>query len=150
MRRINRGFTLIEMMITLAILGVVLAIAIPSYKQYTIRNNRAAVQAEMMQIASALERYKTRQLTYNGAKVTDLGIYGSKTYPKNATSTSLLYTLILTPSANATSWVLKALPENTQYGDGALSLDSTGRRCWNKADQNTCDLANPAQAWSVR
>ncbi len=150
MRRMNRGFTLIEMMITLAILGVVLAIAIPSYKQYTIRNNRAAVQAEMMQIAASLERYKSRQLTYLGATLPNAGIYGSNKYPKNASSTSQLYTLTLTLSPNATSWVLKALPENTQFNDGALALDSAGRRCWNKADQNTCDLANPAQAWSVR
>ncbi|PTQ90676.1 type IV pilin protein [Agitococcus lubricus] len=144
------GFTLMELMTGLAIVAILLSIAIPSYQEYTTRNNRGAVQSEMLQIASFLERYKAQQLTYQGATLPAL--YGSLTYPK--AGGSVLYNFTLTISANATSWELAAVPASgsQQTGDGALKLDSQGRRCWNKGSDiaASCNLANPQQAWSVR
>lgn len=148
MRSNQRGFTLIEMMITLAVLGIIVAIAVPSYKQYVIRNNRAAVQAEMLQIAALMERYKSQQLTYLGAN-NIVTLYGANGYPRTG---ARLYTFNLQPSPNGVTWVLTALPEGTQLAaqDGALMLDNAGRRCWSKASQTSCDLADPAQGWSTR
>jgi type IV pilus assembly protein PilE len=145
MQKNDSGFTLIEMMVTLAILGVLLAIAMPSYKSYTIRNNRAAVQSEMLQMAGNIERYRARQLSYKGV---DTALGASTAYPKSGGKR--LYTILLTPDPNGGSWVITAVPENSQKVDGTMKLDSLGRKCWDKTSTATCDLTNPAQAWSVR
>lgn len=146
--RSQRGFTLIELMTVVAIIGVLVAIAMPSYRNYVVRNNRTAVQAEMMQIANALERYRAQQLTYANATLTSL--YGAAQYPQTGNAQ---YSLTLTVAANGITWTLLAKPSSagkTQIGDGALALDNTGRRCWKKSSDITCDLSDATQAWSTK
>ena len=66
---LKKGFTLIEMMIVVAIIAILAAIAYPSYTQYKIRTNRVDVQSEMMRIAQNLQNYKLVNHTYTGAKL---------------------------------------------------------------------------------
>lgn len=146
--RSQRGFTLIELMTVVAIIGVLVAIAMPSYRNYVVRNNRTAVQAEMMQIANSLERYRAQQLTYTNADI--LKLYGAKKYPITGNA---LYDLDLVVAPNGITWTLRATPSSvgkTQIGDGALALDNTGRRCWKKSSDITCDLSDADQAWSTK
>lgn len=65
-RLVQQGFTLIELMITVAILAVLAAIAIPSYQNFIIRGYEADAQAEMRKIAMQLEKHRARQFTYAG------------------------------------------------------------------------------------
>lgn len=60
-----KGFTLIELMIAVAILAIIMAIAIPSYQEYVMRSNRAEAKTILMQTAQALERCYTRYNAYN-------------------------------------------------------------------------------------
>jgi type IV pilus assembly protein PilE len=53
----HRGFTLIEVMITVAIIAILAAIALPSYQQYVIRANRSAAQGVMLDIANRQQQY---------------------------------------------------------------------------------------------
>ena len=146
--RSQRGFTLIEIMVVVAIIGILVAIALPNYREYVVRNNRIAVQAEMMQIANSLERFRSQQLTYAAADLTTL--YGARQYPKTGKAQ---YSLTLTVAANGITWTLFAKPASagiTQIGDGALAIDNTGRRCWKKSDDTTCDLSAATQDWSAK
>lgn len=140
-----QGFTLIEMMVAVVIIGILAAIALPQYQQYMVRNNRTAVQAELMQIAATAERYRAQQMTY--ANSTIAIVYGGSVYPKSGVG---LYDLSYTPAADGLSWVATAVPKSgglqAQTNDGALAIDNTGRRCWKKGSA-TCDLNDTTQAW---
>ena len=60
----NKGFTLIELMIVVAILGILAAVALPSYTSYVIRSKRTECRAAIMQVMQQQERYFTQQNTY--------------------------------------------------------------------------------------
>ena len=64
LRKNHRGFTLIELMITAAIVAILASVALPSYQQYVIRSNRAAAQAEMMDIANRQQQFFLANRSY--------------------------------------------------------------------------------------
>lgn len=156
----KNGFTLMELMVTLVILGILTAMAVPQYQKYVVRSNRIAMQADLMRISSALERIKAVQLTYAGAVVTATNIYGSAVYPIGSTGTAVLYNLVLGPSnastaptvtgALTTNWEISAIPANKQVGDGLMKLNSLGQSCWNKGVDTSCDVTVQTQSWRNR
>lgn len=145
----SKGFTLVELMITVAIISILAAVAYPSYSSYVQRGNRTDLQGHLLQLATSMEQYKSQQLSYSGATLAIIN-NGSTTYPSGAAKYDL--TLVLVPDAAPTSWTLLATPTtgSSQVGDGALQIDSKGRRCWNKASDTTCDLDDATQAWSSK
>ncbi|RUR25692.1 prepilin-type N-terminal cleavage/methylation domain-containing protein [Vreelandella andesensis] len=66
----QHGFTLIEMLITVAIIGIVAGIAYPSYTRYVERSLRTDAHAGLLQAASELERCYSRQYAYTDCSVT--------------------------------------------------------------------------------
>ncbi|WP_339080126.1 type IV pilin protein [Pseudomonas sp. TMP9] len=68
----QQGFSLIELMIVIAIIGILAAIAYPSYQNYVLRSGRADGQAKLMEILQAQERFYSQNQTY----VTNLGVGG--------------------------------------------------------------------------
>jgi type IV pilus assembly protein PilE len=60
----HKGFTLIELMVTIVIVAILASIAIPSYRQYVIRGNRTAAQAVMMEIATRQQQFFVANRTY--------------------------------------------------------------------------------------
>ena len=77
-RRATFGFTLIELMIVVAIIGVLAAIAFPSYETYVIKSNRRATQAFMLDVANREKQYFLDARVYldvaNNAAFTNLGM----------------------------------------------------------------------------
>ena len=116
-----KGFSLIELMVALAILAIILAIAIPNYSAYAVRANRSEGKVAIMQVAQALERCYTRYSAYNSA---DCDV----TFPID--SENDWYQISVT--RDATSFGLTATPQGSQTtrdaACGNLTLTHTGQR----------------------
>lgn len=113
--RVKQGFTLIELMITIAVIGILASIAYPSYVEYINRSNRAEGQAFLMDISAQQERFYFQQNRY--ASAVELG---------NPISERGMYTLNVVRQNNNQSYTLTA---NQQFNDtrcGNLTLTSTG------------------------
>ena len=120
----QHGFTLIEMMIVVAIIGVLAAIAYPSYQQYVIKTKRTDMMSEMHNIASEIESRKLAQGRYAGIVLTDLTV----NYPRQGTA---LYTVAITPTPLTSQWTITAspIPMTQMANDGSLTLNYQGIKC---------------------
>ena len=117
------GFTLIELMIVVAIIGIISAIAYPSYQGYVERGIRADTMTEMQNIASTIESRKLAQGRYSNDLLTGLG----GDYPAN----KALYEVTFSPNLLTSQWEISAKPKSgsRMVGDGTLTLNYQGLKC---------------------
>lgn len=118
------GFTLIELMITVAIIGILVGIAYPNFQSSIMKSRRVDAQAALMGFANAMERFSTVNNVYPSAGVS--GIYAA-TSPVGGTI--VYYQLLISTSTNV-SYELQAVPTGAQSSDqcGTLTIDQAGVR----------------------
>jgi type IV pilus assembly protein PilE len=127
----RNGFTLIELMITVAIVAILVSIAFPSYRSYTIRSSRSAVQSELLQLSGLQEKIF---LNSNSYAVSVTAAYSGRSdagLGSSGTTADGKYTLTITPLAIPTqSFVISATPVvgASQEFDGVMTLSSDGTR----------------------
>lgn len=127
---------MVELLITMAILGILTAIAVPIYRQHVLRSNRTNAKAILMEMAQRLERHYTRNSTYAGLDVTDM-VTGVTVVTDPDVVASRNYQFSWgAGGVSATGFQLQAVPVAGQVGDvcGTLTIDETGDRepdeCW--------------------
>ncbi len=137
------GFTLIELMIAVAIVGILASIAIPSYQAHVDRTRRADAQATLTAAANAMERYKTGagQGSYLSAS---FGSASTDVFPSEAPleGSAKYYDLDL-PTQTANTYTIRAKPKGAMVGDGRLEITHTGRRCWYKDQDSSGGTCTP-------
>lgn len=128
------GYMLIEVMIVVVLLGILTAIALPSYQEYMRRGRRAEARAGLLQAAQWLERVATAQGQYL-SKLNDFP-ESLKTVPSNSYDISLA-------SSNASAYTLQADPKNAQANDrcGGFTLTQSGERGLTSTSTNS--IINP-------
>lgn len=155
------GFTLIELMVTVVIVAIIAAIALPSYQEYVRRQQLSVAQQDMQIIAGELERFKGKNFSYKGFDGSNIYTAFDKTtgtlkIPVNKTEKTYTITLVDTDSkkmltdgsSNGHHWAMIAKPENTR--NYALLLRSDGMRCKTKkhdAVDGYTDCGTDAESW---
>lgn len=134
MQKKTAGFSLVELMVAVAVVGILVGIAYPSYLENVRQTRRTDAQVALLALANAMERYYTENYTYAGAALGAGGIFPSEA-PLDGNDK--YYDLSIT-AADATSFTIGAAPKNGQAGDrcGTMTLTSVGARgaaagdCW--------------------
>nr|WP_298165009.1 type IV pilin protein [uncultured Pseudomonas sp.] len=123
----NKGFTLIELMIVVVVIGILTAIAYPSYQDYVRRAKRADAQSALLELAQFMERHYTANGTYLTADDKAPGLPFT-TAPKDGTNSN--YDLSFAAKPTASGYTLQAVPKGSMVGDtcGTLTLTNTGAK----------------------
>lgn len=132
------GFSLIELMVAVAIVGILAAVAMPSYQEYVRQSNRSAAKSVLLENAQLMEQFYTENNQYKK----DIG-GNTKTVPldKSPKSGTTQYTISIAYPTDH-SFTLTATPTGTMTGDkcGKLTLKHNGSQgaegnvaeCWNR------------------
>lgn len=125
------GFTLIELMVVVAIIAILAAIALPSYKNYIVASHRTEAQSAMLNLAQYLESKYNASFSYPAKTSIPSSLLGPD-------DLATYYTISVTPSGESQTYTITATPKSTQNDTlcGTLTLTESGVKtpstsgCW--------------------
>ena len=130
----NGGFTLLELVIAVAIIGIIIVVAFPAYQNQVEETRRRTAQADLLELAQWLERRYSNGFDYRNA-----GNNPALPFTQSPQDGTAFYNLSFTAAIGRDTYTLQAVPTGAQAGDdcGTLTLDEQGNRgaalaagCW--------------------
>jgi type IV pilus assembly protein PilE len=134
----NRGFSLIELMIAVAVAGIIAAVAYPSYVSYVVRGKRTECRAALLQTMQQQERYYTQQNTYVAYTTASVNL---KTFSGDSLETSACSISSGQCTSTVALSVCVAVNGTPRYTDpevGVIKLQSDGTKSCSGTDQTKC------------
>lgn len=131
-----RGFSLIELLIVVAVIGLLAAVALPSYTRYVLRSHRSAAVTGVLDLASRQARYYTTNNTYT----TSLTALGYPSDPMPLADSSNRYYDLSVASASTTAFTVQAVPVLNQANDtcGTYSYTDLGVKSISSGTLSDC------------
>lgn len=148
------GFTLVELMVALAILAVIASVAVPLYTRYSERTYAAEAQADLLGAAQSMERFAAVNFSYEGTADTDADGAGDADTGALATDvfnprSAALNRYAFTVTADAGSFTITATPQPGPMADtGIMTIDEAGIRQWDRNNDGDFGDANE-QSWEA-
>lgn len=136
-RKSTRGFTLLELMIVVVIVGVLASIALPAYQGQVRKSNRSAAQQFMQDVATKEQQIMMDRRSYVGVAATaDFGNSPSASPPgvglaAPSTTTGKYDFSVTVTTGTPPTFTITAAPLNSQTVDGSLTLNDLGAKTGN-------------------
>lgn len=132
MIRVSRGFTLIELMITLVVVAILASIAVPTYRQYVLRSHRVEAKTALLSIAADQEKFYLQRNRYaNDAELVSAKADGGLGFQRNTENGWYSLKLVPDDEDNPQAWSIEAQAAGSQTSDANckfFSLNSVGAR----------------------
>lgn len=137
----EQGFSLIELLITIAIMAILAVVAFPSYQNHVTKTRRADAMSLLLQNAGFMERFYTEKGCYRNRGADNICGSADDTNPtlpfarSPAEGSKVFYAITLDAASgsNGGTFLLTADPSGTpQAGDGVLTLNNRGEHGWSK------------------
>ncbi len=128
-----RGFTLLELMVTVLIVAILAAVALPSYQNYMFRARRADGREMLQRIASAQERFYTNRMRYSDDLTSNAGLNQGTTLSEQGH-----YNVTVVVAGDGQSYTLTAAPQAIQAADACanLTVNNVGARGYTGSESN--------------
>lgn len=148
------GFTLIELMIAVAVISIIAAIAYPSYTQYILRSEASKVETRMLDLSQMLEIHKSKNFSYKGFSISSeqlgdplkytISIVGGVGSDMNGIEKTESIT------TSGYSWAMKAI--STDARNYSYLMNSSGLKCKNKLSSKVTysgcgEVSDGSESW---